>query len=62
MVPLFRLEDREFDVVIDEIVDIDRYDGYIDVIVRYVDNELEYVYRFEYVDNRLFIGDLIVRE
>lgn len=62
MVPLLRLEKRDFDVVIDDILNIDRYDEYIDVIVRYVDNELEYVYRFEYMDNRLVIGDLIVRE
>ena len=62
MIPLLRLEKRDFDVVIDDILNIDRYDEYIDVIVRYVDNELEYVYRFEYMDNRLVIGDLIVRE
>ena len=62
MISLLRLEDRGFDVVIDDIVNIDRYDGYIDVVVRYVDNDLEYVYRLEYMDNRLVIGDLIVRE
>ena len=62
MVPLLRLEDREFDVLIDSIVRIDRYDDYIDVVVRYIGNDFEYVYRFEYIDNRLVIGDLIVRE
>jgi len=62
MLPLLRLEDRDFDVIIDDILGIDRHDDYIDVIVRYIDNDLKYVYKFEYVDNRLVIGDLIVRE
>lgn len=62
MVSLLELDNREFDVEIEKIVNIDRYDKYVDVVVKYMDNELEYVYRFEYIDNRLFVSDLIIRE
>ena len=62
MIPLIMLEEREFDSKIDSIVEINRHDNYIDVIVRYKDNYLDYVYKLEYVDNRLYISDLGIRE
>lgn len=62
LVPLLKLEDRNFDMEIDSIIDIDKLDDYIDVVVRYKDNSLDYVYRFEYINNRLVIGNLSIRE
>ena len=62
MISLLEIDNKEFDVDIDNIINIDRRDKYIDVVVKYMDNELEYVYRFEYIDNRLFVSDLIIRE
>ena len=62
MISLLEIDDKKFDVEIDNITNIDRYDKYMDVVVKYVNNELEYVYRFEYIDNRLFVSDLIIRE
>lgn len=62
MISLLEIDNREFDVEIERIVNIDRYDKYIDVVVKYMNNELEYVYRLEFIDNRLFVSDLIVRE
>ena len=61
-VSLLELDNREFDVEIEKIVNIDRYDKYVDVVVKYMNNELEYVYRFEFIENRLFVSDLIIRE
>lgn len=62
MIPLLELEDKDFNSEIDSILDIDKNDDYIDVVVRYMDNELEYLYRLEYIDNRLVISNLSIRE
>ena len=62
MLPLLILEEREFNSKIDSILEIKKYDNYIDVIVRYLDNNLDYVYKLEYIDNRLYISDLSIRE
>lgn len=62
MIPLLEIDNRDFDMKIDSIVDIDKNDGYIDVVVRYEDNGIDYVYRLEYIDSRLFISDLSIRE
>lgn len=54
---------REFDMEIDKIINIDIGNKYYDVYVEYIDNELDYVYRFEEVDNnRLIISNLSVLE
>lgn len=63
LVPLIRIENKYFDLDIDNIIDIDKNNNYIDVIVRYEDNIIDYVYRLEYIDNnRLIISNLSIRE
>lgn len=62
LVPLLELEEKNFDMSINNIISIDKFSDYIDVIVRYKDNSLDYVYRLEYVDNRLVISNLSIRE
>ena len=62
LVPLLELEEYNFKMEIDSIVEIDRYDNYIEVIVRYIDNSLYYKYTFEYIDDRYIISDLSIRE
>ena len=62
MIPLLELDNRDFDSNIDNIIEIDRNDNYIDVVVRYLDNNLDYVYKLEYIGNRLYISDLSIRE
>jgi len=62
MLPLLILEEREFNSKIDSILEINKYDNYIDVIVRYENNNLDYVYKLEYIGNRLYISDLSIRE
>lgn len=62
MIPLLILEEREFNSKIDSILEIKKYDNYIDVIVRYENNDLDYVYKLEYIGNRLYISDLSIRE
>lgn len=62
MIPLIMIDDISFDMEIDKIIDIYKYDKYMDVIVKYVDSEIEYVYTFENINNRYVISNLNVRE
>ena len=51
------------DMEIEDIKRIDSGNGYYDVHVKYVDNDIEYVYRFDVIDdNRLVISNLSVGE
>ena len=53
----------EIDMVIEEISKIDVRDGYYDVYVKYVDSDIEYIYRFDIGnDNRLYISNLSIGE
>ena len=62
MIPLIMVDDISFDMEIDKIIDIYKYDKHMDVIVKYVDSEIEYVYTFENINNRYVISNLNVRE
>ena len=62
MIPLIMIDDISFDIEIDKIIDIYKYDKYMDVIVKYVDSEIEYVYTFENINSRYVISNLNVRE
>lgn len=62
MIPLLVIDNREFNGIIDDIVMIDKFDTYMDVVVRYKDNNLDYVYKFERIDNQYVISDLSIRE
>ena len=53
----------EIDMVIEGITKIDIGNGYYDVYVKYIDNDIEYIYRFDIGnDNRLYISNLSVGE
>jgi len=45
---------------IDSITNIIYNDDCIDVYVKYIDMDIEYIYRFIKKDNRLVISDLII--
>ena len=62
MIPLLVIDNREFNGIIDDIVMIDKFNTYMDVVVRYKDNNLDYVYKFERIDNQYVISDLSIRE
>ena len=62
MIPLIMIDDISFDIEIERIIDIYKYDKYMDVVVKYVDSEIEYVYTFENINNRYVISNLNVRE
>ena len=48
---------------IEEISKIDIGNGYYNVYVKYLDNDLEYIYRFDIgTDNRLYISNLSIGE
>jgi len=52
---------KSFAMEIEDIVNINNGSGYYDVCVKYVDYDINYIYRFEVIDNnRLVINDLIV--
>ena len=62
LLPLLEIEEKIFSMNIDNIVSIDKFSDYIDVVVKYKDNDLDYIYRLEYVDNRLVISNLGIKE
>ena len=62
MISLIMIDDISFDIEIDYIIDIYKYDKYMDVVVKYIDSEIEYVYTFENINNRYVISNLNVRE
>lgn len=53
----------DIEMEIDDVIKILVNDGYYDVYVKYIDNELQYVYRFDIIsDNRLVISNLSIGE
>lgn len=60
LVPLLKIDMHSFDMKIDKITNVIYNDHYIDVYVKYMDMDIEYIYRFIKKDNRLVITDLIV--
>ena len=53
----------DFEMKIEDIEKIDSGNGYYDVYVKYVDNDIDYIYRFDIMDdNRLVISNLSVGE
>ena len=63
MVVLISNNFLELDLLIDDIIKINVVGNLYDVYVKYLDNELIYVYRFEKMkDGRLYIKDLIIGE
>lgn len=60
MVSLLEIDNREFNGMIDDISIININDLYMDVSVKYKDSSLEYIYKFERIDNRYVISDLSV--
>lgn len=60
LVPLLEIDEHSFDMNIDSITNIIYNDDCIDVYVKYIDMDIEYIYRFIKKDNRLVISDLII--
>jgi len=60
LVPLIQIDEYDFNMELDKIIDIDILDNYYDVTVKYKDIDLDYIYRFELLDNRLIINNLSV--
>ena len=59
---LIEIYDSAYDGV-EGIKKIDSGNGYYDVYVKYVDNDINYIYRFDIMDdNRLVISNLSVGE
>lgn len=62
LVPLLEIEEYSFDMEIDNITSINNMGNYIDVSVKYMDMEIDYIYRFELVNDRLVISNLSIEE
>ena len=60
LVPLLEIDEHSFDMDIDSITNIIYNDDYIDVYVKYIDMDIEYIYRFIKKDSRLVISNLII--
>ena len=61
MVLLVEFMNNDFDMIIEEIIDIKLIDGYYDVYVKYINNDIKYIFRFDIMDdNRLVISNLSV--
>lgn len=59
---LVDFNNEEFNLQLDSFVDIVYNNGYYDVIVKYVDSDINYVYRFNYIGDRLVINNLSIKE
>lgn len=62
LIPLLLLENKKFDMQIEKIINIKKYDNTYDVYVKYKNNELPYIYRFKKVENRLIVDNLSIGE
>ena len=59
MVLLVDFDKKDMEMILEDIINIDVSDNYYDVYVKYMNNDLVYVYRFEKtLNNRLYISNL----
>lgn len=59
MVLLVDFDKKDMEMILEDIINIDVFDNYYDVYVKYMNNDLVYVYRFEKaLNNRLYISNL----
>lgn len=60
MIPLIKLNDYSFNMNIEEIISMNDMGNYLDVVVKYDGIDLDYIYTFNKLDNKLYISNLSV--
>ena len=60
MIPLIELYNYSLDMNIEEITSINDMGNYLDVVVKYDGIDLDYIYTFDKLDNKLYISNLSV--